>query len=106
MLQLGHGQRGRLEMLGRLIVACGVLASGAALANDSVAELGTGGIIVSHTDAVSMLSENLSISLEKVSVDYVFKNETDKDVDAVVAFPMPDIEGTIYDRPFLPNDQS
>jgi hypothetical protein len=93
-------------MLGRLIVVCGVLAPGAALANDSVAELGTGGIIVSRTDAVSMLSEDLSISLEKVTVNYVFKNETDKDVDAVVAFPMPDIEGTVYDRPSLPDDQS
>ncbi|MDW6020703.1 DUF4424 domain-containing protein [Mesorhizobium sp. BAC0120] len=93
-------------MLGGVVAACGVLASSTALANDSIAELGTGGIILSQTGAVSMLSENLSISPEKVVVDYVFKNETDKDVDAVVAFPMPDIEGTIYDRPHIPDDQS
>ena len=38
------------------------------------AELGTGGMILSRTDAVSMVSEDLSISLDKVTVDYVFKN--------------------------------
>jgi hypothetical protein len=41
-----------------------------------------------------------------VTVDYVFKNTTDKDVEALVAFPMPDIDGTIYDRPYIPDDQS
>ena len=79
---------------------------GPALPNDSVGELGTGGIILSRTDAVSMMSENLSISLDKVTVDYVFKNQTDKDVEALVAFPMPDIDGTVYDRPYIPDDQS
>ena len=85
-------------MLGRLMVVCGTLAAGSAFANDSIGELGTGGIILSRTDAVSMMSENLSIGLDRVTVDYVFKNTTDKDVEALVAFPMPDIDGTIYDR--------
>lgn len=93
-------------MLGRLIAICGMLAAGPALANDSIAELGTGGIILSRTDAVSMLSENLSISMDRVTVDYVFKNQTDKDVEPIVAFPMPDIAGSIYERPALPDDQS
>jgi hypothetical protein len=93
-------------MLGRLIAVCGVLASGTALANDSVSELGTGGIIMSRTDAVRMQSEKLSISTEEVTVDYVFKNETDNDVQATVAFPMPDIVGTIYDRPQIPDGES
>lgn len=95
-------------MLGRLIAACGVLGlAGPAFANDSIGELGTGGIILSRTDAVQMVSENLFISLDKVTVDYVFKNSTDKDVvDAIVAFPMPDITGTLYDRPQIPDDQS
>jgi len=93
-------------MLGRSIAVCGVLACGTALANDSVAELGTGGIILSRTDAVRMQSERLSISTDQVTVDYVFKNETDKDVQATVAFPMPDIVGTIYDRPQIPDGES
>jgi hypothetical protein len=93
-------------MLGRLIAVCGVLFSGAAFANDSVAELGTGGIILSRTDAVSMLSEDLKISLDEITVDYVFKNSTDQDVNAFVAFPMPDITGTVYDRPYIPDGES
>lgn len=93
-------------MFGRMMVVCGVLAASPALANDSVAELGTGGIVMSRTDAVSMLSENLFLSADKVTVDYVFKNQTDKDVEAFVAFPMPDIEGSIYDRPALPDGES
>jgi hypothetical protein len=94
-------------MLGRWVAVCGVLAAGPALANDSVAELGTGGLIMSRTDAVTMQSENLFISPDKVTVDYVFKNDTDEDVnDALVAFPMPDIDGTIYDRPQIPDSES
>ena len=93
-------------MLGRLVAVCGVLAAGSAYANDSIGELGTGGIILSRTDAVSMVSEDLYVGLDKVTVDYVFKNSTDQDVDALVAFPMPDIDGTIYDRPYIPDDQS
>ena len=93
-------------MLGRLIMICGALAAAPALANDSIAELGTGGLILSRTDAVSMLSENLSISPSKVDVDYVFRNQTDADVEAIVAFPMPDIAGSVYDRPSIPDEES
>jgi hypothetical protein len=93
-------------MLALLILICGALAAAPAFANDSVAELGTGGLILSRTDAVSMLSENLSISASKVDVDYVFRNQTDQDVEAIVAFPMPDIAGSVYDRPSIPDQES
>ncbi|RUV70106.1 MAG: DUF4424 domain-containing protein [Mesorhizobium sp.] len=75
-------------------------------ANDSIAELGTGGLILSRSDAVAMESEDLYISPEKVTVDYVFRNNTDKDVDAIVAFPMPDIEGDPNEMPAIPDGQS
>ena len=48
-----------------------------------------------------MLSENLSISVDEVNVDYVFRNQTEADVEAIVAFPMPDIAGSVYDRPSI-----
>jgi hypothetical protein len=64
------------------------------LANDSIAELGAGGIVLSRSDVVAMEKEDLFISMEKVEVDYVFRNQSDEDVNAVVAFPMPDIEGS------------
>ncbi|WP_137931847.1 DUF4424 domain-containing protein [Mesorhizobium comanense] len=88
-----------------LTVALAVSAA-PALANDSVAELGTGGLILSRSDAVAMQSEDLFISPEKVTVDYVFHNNTDKDVSAIVAFPMPDISGDPEEMPAIPENQS
>ena len=75
---------------GIALAAALALSAAPALANDSVAELGTGGLILSRSDAVAMQSEDLFISPEKVTVDYVFHNNTDKD--AIVAFPLPDAE--------------
>lgn len=62
-----------------------------ALANDSTAELSTGGLIFVRNDAVEMVSEDLAISAKEVSVRYRFFNKSDKDVTVLVAFPMPDI---------------
>jgi hypothetical protein len=80
--------------------------SGPALANDSTAELGTGGIILGRTDAIQMQKEDLFISLDKVTVDYVFHNATDADVSTIVAFPMPEISGNPNEWPAVPNDPS
>jgi hypothetical protein len=89
-----------------VLTAALALSATPVFANDSVAELGTGGLILSRSDAVAMESEDLYISPEKVTVDYVFRNNTDKDVDAVVAFPMPDIEGNPEEMPAIPDGQS
>jgi hypothetical protein len=78
--------------------------AGPALANDSTAELGTGGLVLSRTDAVAMESEDLFLSRDKVTVDYVFRNTSDKDVDTIVAFPMPDIEGNPNVIPSIPRE--
>jgi len=75
-----------------------------AAANDSIAHVGAGGLILSRTDAISMDSEVLRIAETGVEVDYVFRNGTDKDVTTIVAFPMPDISGSPYDVPSLPHD--
>ena len=93
-------------MLRTVLTAALALSAAPALANDSVAELGTGGLILSRSDAVAMQSEDLFISPEKVTVDYVFHNNTDKDVDAIVAFPMPDISGDPEEMPAIPENQS
>ncbi|RWA65734.1 DUF4424 domain-containing protein [Mesorhizobium sp.] len=89
-----------------ILTAALALSVAPALANDSIAELGTGGLILSRSDAVAMESEDLFISQEKVTVDYVFRNNTDKDVSAIVAFPMPDIEGDPNEMPAIPEAQS
>lgn len=63
-----------------------------AAANDSMAEMKTGGLIYSRSDQVSMEKEVLTISPKEVVVDYLFRNTTDKDVTSLIAFPMPDID--------------
>ncbi|MGO4352219.1 DUF4424 domain-containing protein [Rhizobium sp. RAF36] len=66
-----------------------------ALANDTMAELKTGGLTFIESPDVSMESEALFISEKEVRVDYVFENSADKDVETLVAFPMPDLPGHV-----------
>ena len=64
-----------------------------AQANDTTAELKAGGLLFTRSDTIEMAKEDLFISPEKVDVNYVFRNSSDKDVTTIVAFPMPDING-------------
>ena len=73
------------------LVIAGVAAA-PALANDTSAELATGGLIFVRNDNVEMRSEDLAISAKEVSVRYRFFNTSDKDVTVLVAFPMPEIK--------------
>ena len=73
-----------------LIIALAALAGSAALANDSTAEKVTGGLVLTRTAAIDMVSEDLFISPERVRVAYVFRNRTDAPVRTTVAFPLPD----------------
>lgn len=64
-----------------------------ALANDSVAEIGAGGLVLGRNYEVWLAREDLFLSKDLVTVDYVFENRSQSDVETVVAFPMPAIEG-------------
>lgn len=64
-----------------------------ALANDTTAELKTGGLVYTNSDTISMEEEKLYISPKQVRVDYVYRNTGEKPVETYVAFPMPDIGG-------------
>lgn len=66
-----------------------------AAANDTTAVLEAGGLVYTRQDDISMESENLFISPSEVRVDYVFRNEADRDLETMVAFPMPDISGGV-----------
>ena len=68
------------------------VAAAPALANDTSAELATGGLIFVRNDNVEMRSEDLAISAKEVSVRYRFFNTSDKDVTVLVAFPLPEIK--------------
>ena len=62
-----------------------------ALANDGWGGLSATGLTFGQTDAVAMLEEDLFISMDRISVDYVFRNITDADVTGEVIFPLPPI---------------
>ncbi len=79
-----------------LLLLGALLLPQAALANDSVAELGAGGLQMVHADQIAMTSEDLFISLQKVEVNYVFTNTGDQDQTVTVAFPMPDLDPDHY----------
>ncbi len=64
-----------------------------ALGNDTMAQLGTGGLIFVTNPDIAMMSEELSISPEQVEVVYKFHNNAETDQHILVAFPMPDITG-------------
>ena len=51
-----------------------------ASANDGFGGLSSVGLTFDQTDAVEMVEENLFISIDKVAVDYVFRNTTGADV--------------------------
>ena len=62
-----------------------------AIANDSSAELATGGLVFTKNPAIEMRAEELFICLTQIRVRYVFFNNSNKDISSTVAFPMPDI---------------
>jgi hypothetical protein len=64
-----------------------------AAANDTLATLGAGGLIPVKSAQIAMEREDLEISVHQITVHYLFRNHTDKDVDATVAFPLPELEG-------------
>ncbi len=70
----------------------------AAVANDSVANLAAGGLVLSRTDAVEMAAEDLFVSTAEIRVSYRFVNRTDADVTTLVAFPLPDISAPADDN--------
>ncbi|MEZ5743722.1 MAG: DUF4424 family protein [Sphingomonadaceae bacterium] len=70
-----------------------------ALANDSEAEIGIGGIVLlKRSPALVMESEDLYISEKIVRVKYRFRNPTDEAITTTVAFPMPPQPRAFHDR--------
>lgn len=60
-------------------------------ANDTLAQLSAGGLVLTRTDDIEMRSEDLYLSEDLVRVKYRFFNASAHDVTSTVAFPMPDI---------------
>ncbi|MGV1792967.1 DUF4424 family protein [Rhizobium sp. A37_96] len=64
-----------------------------ALADDSSATLGTGGLVLQKTDKIALVSEDLYLSPTGVRISYRFHNLTNADYATTIAFPMPDFPG-------------
>ncbi|HLQ18623.1 MAG TPA: DUF4424 family protein [Tabrizicola sp.] len=62
-----------------------------ALANDGFGGLSATGLTFGQTDAVAMEEESLFLSIDRIAVDYTFRNITDQDVTGEVIFPLPPI---------------
>lgn len=62
-----------------------------ALANDTTAELASGGLVFVRNPIVEMRSEQLFVSTGQIRVTYHFFNTGDQPVTSLVAFPLPDI---------------
>jgi len=71
------------------ILAALALAAPAA-ANDSTAEHAAGGLVLTRTADIDMLSEDLFVSAAEVRVRYVFRNRSPREIRTLIAFPMPD----------------
>ncbi len=62
-----------------------------ARANDTEAETALGGLTLKQSEFITMDSEDLYISRDRVRVKYRFANTSDAPVETLVAFPLPDI---------------
>jgi hypothetical protein len=76
-----------------VFAACGAaMLPFSAICDDSTAALGAGGIEFTKAPQIRMAVEDLHISPDAVRIRYEFVNDGDKDIDALVAFPLPDID--------------
>lgn len=80
---------GRLARLSLTALATALLAGAQASANDSTAELATGGLRLTVSPDVELRAEDLYISRKRVEVNYRFFNRSPRDVRTIVAFPLP-----------------
>jgi hypothetical protein len=71
-------------------LAVGAIFAAGVQANDSIAEMAAGGLVLKQSRDIDMLSEDLYVSARQIRVRYVFRNRSPRDVRTIVAFPMPD----------------
>jgi Domain of unknown function (DUF4424) len=92
-----------LKLCSVVIVGGVMLATTCARGNDSAAELSIGGLQFIRTDDIAMESEDLRISVDRITVRYQFANSLGKPVALTVAFPLPDIDLSEAENIALPS---
>jgi hypothetical protein len=73
-----------------IAVAMMIGAADVALANDSTAALGAGGIVLTTSADIRMASEDLFVSKDLIRVRYQFVNDARAPITTRVAFPLPE----------------
>jgi hypothetical protein len=82
----------------------GILSSAAGWADDTAVAIAAGGLVPRQERRIVMAKEVLRIGLDKVVVDYDFRNETNEDVTTEVAFPVPPYNSEVPET--LPSQQT
>jgi len=78
-----------VNYLKKLFLATTLSANLGLYANDSTGYISTGGVEYFKNKNISMVSEDLYISKDKIRVAYEFHNDTDKDITETILFPLP-----------------
>jgi len=77
----------------KFLLPLAMLATIPLYADDGVASIAAGGIVVMGREPrIVMAKEVLQISMDKVIVDYDFRNDSDEDITTEVAFPIPEYD--------------
>jgi hypothetical protein len=74
------------------IVSAAIACASPVSADDSSAALGAGGLVLTQSADIRMAKEDLYVSSKEVRIRFDFANDSAKDIDTVVAFPLPDID--------------
>ena len=69
-----------------------MLAPAVAYADDSSAELGAGGLVLTRSADIRLADEELRVGPKDVTARFTFVNDSGNDIDTIVAFPLPDID--------------
>lgn len=77
---------------GALLLALALSAS-PARANDSAATLDAGGLVLVRDTETELASEDLRIAIDRIDVDYAFRNRSQAPRTLRLAFPLPPIDG-------------
>jgi len=78
------------------VLAAAVALAAPAPADDSSAALSAGAIVFTKSTPVRMAAEDLYVSPKAVRIRFVFENPTARDVETIVAFPLPDIDTAMF----------
>jgi hypothetical protein len=89
------------KLTAALLGSAALFISTQSIADDSSAALGAGVLVFTKAGGIRMAAEDLYISPKQVRIRFEFANDTGKDIDTIVAFPLPDIDESEFSESAL-----